>query len=112
AFQQPVVAASASALVILGFVLAFVFFARSARARKARDEAVSRERQLRRQFDAILGTAVEGVIITSSTGEIVLMTEVAGEVLGVSRSDAVGRPLARLPIRVVDEHLRSAMPGE
>src|SRR5690554_4744402 len=40
------------------------------------------------------------------------MTEVAGEVLGVSRSDAVGRPLARLPIRVVDEHLRAALPAD
>ena len=38
AFEQPMVAAIASALVILGFALAFVFFARSSRIRKARDE--------------------------------------------------------------------------
>ena len=112
AFEQPMVAAIASALVILGFVLAFVFFARSSRIRKARDEAVNRERQLRRQFDAILGTAVEGVVIASADGEIVLMTEVAAEVLGVNRADAVGRPLARLPLRAVDEHLRPALPLE
>lgn len=112
AFQQPAVAAFASALVILGFALAFVFFARSARARRARDEAVARERQLRRQFDAILSTAVEGVIITSADGEVVLLTDMAGDVLGVSKDDAVGRPLARLPVRIVDEHLRAALPAD
>jgi diguanylate cyclase (GGDEF)-like protein/PAS domain S-box-containing protein len=106
------VAAIASALVILGFALALVFFARSSRIRKARDEAVTRERQLRKQFDAILGTAVEGVLITSADGDVVLMTEAAGEALGVDRTDAVGRPLARLPLRAVDEHLRPALPAD
>ena len=111
-FQQPVVAAVATALVILGFLLAFIFLGRSSRERRAREEAQHREHNLRRQFEAILGNARDGVVVSSTSGEVQLITEAAAGLLGVDKTDAVGRPVARLPLKAVDERMQPVMPAE
>lgn len=110
--QQPNVAAGAAALVLLGFVVAFFSFVRSGKARRTRDEALKRERSLRQQFDAILSSARDGVIIVSQTGEIAVLTEAAAQMIGVDRAAAVGKALGRLPFKGVDEHMRPVMAHE
>ncbi len=93
--QQPTVAAGAAALVLVGFAIAFFSFVRSGRSRRARDEALRRERSLRKQFDAILSSARDGVIIVAQTGEIAMLTD-------AGRADARRRP--------GDGHWRAAGP--
>ncbi len=110
--QQPNVAAGAAGLVLVGFAIAFFSFVRSGRARRGRDAALRRERSLRKQFDAILSSARDGVIIVSHSGEIAVMTEAAAKMIGVDRAAVAGKPLARLPFRGVDEHTRAVTPQE
>ncbi|MCB2413727.1 EAL domain-containing protein [Demequina sp. TTPB684] len=110
--QQPTVAAGAASLVLVGFALAFFSFVRSGKARRARDEAVKRERSLRRQFEAILSSARDGVLITAQTGEIVVLTDMAAQMIGVDRAAAIGKPLGRLPFKGVDEHMRPVLAHE
>lgn len=110
--QQPNVAAGAAALVLLGFVAAFFSFVRSGKARSTRDEALTRERSLRQQFDAILSSARDGVIIVAQNGEIAVLTEAAAQMIGVDRAAAVGKALSRLPFKGVDEHMRPVMAHE
>lgn len=110
--QQPAVAAGAAALVLVGFAIAFVSFVRSGRARRARDEALRRERGLRKQFEAILSSARDGVIIVAQTGEIAVLTEAAAHMLGVDRASAIGAPLGKLPFKGVDEHMSPVLAHE
>lgn len=105
-FNDPVVAWTATIAVLLLACLALFFFARSRRARIARDQVLARERRLRRQFEAVMSSTRDGVLIVTRTDEIALLSDVAASVLGVSRDDAVGRPLARLGLRVVDDRMR------
>ncbi|WP_082093518.1 putative bifunctional diguanylate cyclase/phosphodiesterase [Demequina sediminicola] len=105
-FDDPAVAWPATAIVLLLACLALFFFARSRRARRARDQILARERHLRRQFDAVMSSTRDGVIIVTRTDEIALLTDVAASVLGVSRDDAVGKPLSRLGLRAVDDRMR------
>src|SRR5690554_873453 len=91
-FEQPAVAITVTALVLVLAGLAFYFFSRSHRARTSRDIALDRERHLRNQFEAVLSSARDDVLIVSQTGEIALVSDVAAKILGVSRADAVGLP--------------------
>ncbi|MBC7297532.1 MAG: EAL domain-containing protein [Demequina sp.] len=110
--QQPHVATGAAVLVLVGFAVAFLSFVRSGRARRARDVALRRERSLRKQFDAILMSARDGVIIVAQTGEIAVLTEAAAQMIGVDRANAVGKALGSLPFKGVDEHMRPVMAHE
>ncbi|WP_291382910.1 EAL domain-containing protein [Demequina sp.] len=110
--QQPHVATGAAVLVLVGFAVAFLSFVRSGRARRARDMALRRERSLRKQFDAILMSARDGVIIVAQTGEIAVLTEAAAQMIGVDRANAVGKALGSLPFKGVDEHMRPVMAHE
>ncbi len=110
--QQPNVAAGAAALVLIGFVIAFFSFVRSGRARRTRDDALQRERSLRKQFDAILSSARDGVIIVAQNGEIAVLTDAAAQMIGVDCASAVGTALGRLPFKGVDEHMRPVLAHE
>lgn len=110
--EQPVVAASAAALMVLGFLLAIVFFVRSSRARAARDAALAREQSVTRQFEAILGSARDGVVVVSARGDVAMITEAAASLLGLDRESSVGKPVLRLPLRAVDEYLRPLFPAD
>ncbi|MFV0633205.1 putative bifunctional diguanylate cyclase/phosphodiesterase [Demequina sp.] len=105
-FEQPVVAVSATLLLLLLAALAFYFFWRSRRARESRDLTLTRERHLRGQFEAVLSSARDGVLIITQADEIALISDVAANILGVNKADAVGLPIARLNLRAVDDQLR------
>lgn len=105
-FEQPAVGITVTALLLALAGLAFYFFSRSHRARTARDTALARERRLRGQFEAVLSSARDGVLIVTQTDEIALISDVGAKVLGVSRADAVGLPIARLNLRAFDEQMR------
>ncbi len=105
-FEQPAVGITVTALVLALAGLAFYFFSRSHRARTTRDIALDRERHLRNQFEAVLSSARDGVLIVAQNGEIALVSDVAAKILEVSRADAVGLPVARLNLRVFDERMR------
>lgn len=102
--ERPNVAASAATLVLLAFVGVFISFIRSGRARSGRDEALRKERSTRKQFEAILSSARDGVMITSRTGEIVVLTEMAAHMMGVDKGLVLGAPLSMLPFKAVDAH--------
>lgn len=110
--QQPDVAAGAAVLVLVGFAIAFISFNRSSKARRARDEALRREQSLRKQFEAILSSARDGVIIVAQTGEVAMLTEAGARMIGVDRATTIGVPLGRLPFNGVDEHMRPVMAHE
>ncbi len=102
--DTPLVAAASAALVIVAFAGVFISFMRSGRARNARDEALRNERATRKQFEAILSSTRDGVVITSRTGDIVVLTASAAHMMGVDKSGALGMPLSMLPFKAVDEH--------
>lgn len=104
-FAQPVFVVIVTALLVVLAACAFFYFWRSGRARKAYRETAERERELRRQFDAVVSSARDGVIVTTATHEVAMISDVAARMLGVRREDVIGRSLARLPIRVVDGNL-------
>lgn len=110
--DRPEVAATTAVLVLVGFLVTFYSFIRSARARRTRDEALARERRLRRQVDAILASARDGVLVTSDAGEVLLVTDVAAQMMGIDKDSVVGRPLSKMPLKAVDEHMRPLMPYE
>lgn len=104
-FERPAVAIPVTLLLLVLAALAGLFFWRSYRARKTRDLALAQELQLRRQFEAVLSSARDGVLIVSHADEVALISDVAAKVLGVARDDAVGVPVSRLNIRAVDEQM-------
>lgn len=107
--EEPAIALVVSGLLVLLAIFSFVSFWRAGKVRAARDAALANERDLRRQFDAVMQSARDGVLITTEDGEIALISDVAAHILGVSREDALGRSLARLPLRAVDEHMRPVL---
>lgn len=110
--ERPAVAITVSALMVVGFALAILFFLRSSKARKAKDEALARERRVTRQFEAILGGSRDGVMVLSEAGQVVMITESAAELLGLGRDDTVGRNVARISLKIVDENLHQVLPAE
>ncbi len=109
ALQDPSAAMAATAVLLVLASIAFVSFWKASRNRAARDQALADERDLRRQFDAVMQSARDGVLITSTSGEIVLLSDAATAILGVNREDVMGKSLARLPLRAVDEHMRPVL---
>ena len=105
-FQQPAVGVTVTTLLLALAGLAFYFFWRSYRARRSRDLALSREKHLRSQFEAVMSSARDGVLIITEAGEIALISDVAANILQLNRADAVGLPITRLSMRAVDEHMR------
>jgi diguanylate cyclase (GGDEF)-like protein/PAS domain S-box-containing protein len=110
--QKPNVAAGAAVLVLLAFAGVFASFIRSGRVRRSRDAALRKEQSMRKQFEAILSSARDGVLITSRTSEIVVLTDMAAHMMGVDKSAVLGTPLGMLPFKAVDEHGRPLLVHE
>ncbi|WP_082100209.1 putative bifunctional diguanylate cyclase/phosphodiesterase [Demequina maris] len=110
-FAQPAFVAGVGALLILLALNAFYFFWRSGRERDARDAALAQERALRRQFEAVMTSSRDGVIIVTQAGEVALVSDTACAILGLRQSDSVGKAVSRLPIRAVDAHMRPMVPA-
>ena len=104
--QEPAFVIAASTLLLAVSILSFVSFYRAGQARKARDAATARATGLRKQLDAVLASARDGVVVTSAAGDILMMSGAAATSLGVSVPDVVGRPVARLGLRTIDEGMR------
>jgi diguanylate cyclase (GGDEF)-like protein/PAS domain S-box-containing protein len=100
--QEPAFIVAASTLLLAVSVMSFVAFHRAGKARVARDAATAQVAGLRKQLEAVLASARDGVVVTSAAGDIIMMSEVAGECLGVSAAEAIGRPVARLGLRAID----------
>ncbi|WP_084631552.1 putative bifunctional diguanylate cyclase/phosphodiesterase [Demequina aestuarii] len=111
-FEQPAVGITVTALLLALAGLAFYFFWRSHRARTSRDIALARERHLRGQFEAVLSSARDGVLIVTQADEIALISDVAATILNVTRADAVGLPIARLNLRAFDEQMHPILMRE
>src|SRR5690554_6443209 len=94
-FETPAVGVTVTVLVLILAALTVYLFSRSRRARGARDIAMARERRLRSQFEAVLSSSRDGVLIVTQSDEIALISDVAAHLLGVDRTEAVGRPIAR-----------------
>ncbi|MDN4477152.1 putative bifunctional diguanylate cyclase/phosphodiesterase [Demequina lignilytica] len=105
-FAQPAFVAGSSALLVVLALAAFYFFWRSGRERVARDTALEQERLLRQQFEAVMTSSRDGIMILTRTGDVALMSDVAAGILGLNAADTTGLPLSRLPLRCVDQHHR------
>ncbi len=105
--QQPVFALAASALLLVVSIISLVSFWRAGKTRAARDAALAAQRELRAQFDAVMTSARDGVVITSPAGEILMMSDAAAHVLGVDKFEVTGRAVARIPVRAIDESMHS-----
>ncbi len=110
--ERPEVVVGTAVLVLIAVAATFYSFVRTARARQTRDDALAREKGLRKQFEAILSSARDGVIVVSHSGEIVLLTDVAAEMIGVDRTAVLGSGLSKLQIHAVDEHMRPLLAYE
>ncbi|WP_430867054.1 putative bifunctional diguanylate cyclase/phosphodiesterase [Demequina aurantiaca] len=111
-FEQPGFVVAVAGLLVVLAVFAFYYFWRSSRERRAHDAALAHERELRQQFDAVLSSARDGVIITRASGDVAMVSDMAAHILGLSASDALGKPVMRLPIRMVDAHMRPLLVNE
>ena len=101
--QQPAFVIVASTLLLAVSVMSFVSFSRAARARAARDAANARAAGLRKQLEAVLASSRDGVVVTSTSGDILMMSDAAALSLGVTVREVIGRPVARLGLRTIDE---------
>ncbi|WP_082095907.1 putative bifunctional diguanylate cyclase/phosphodiesterase [Demequina flava] len=106
AITEPAVAWTGTITVLVLAFFALFFFWRSRRARIARDQVMARERKLQRQFEAVMSSTRDGILIVTQTDEIALLSDVAANVLSIDREEAVGKPLSRLGMRVVDDRMR------
>ncbi|WP_297081954.1 bifunctional diguanylate cyclase/phosphodiesterase [uncultured Demequina sp.] len=112
ALETPAVAVGATIAVLALAGLALLSFWRSYRARTARDQILAREKRLRRQFDAVLSSARDGVMIVAENDEIALLSDAAATILGVTQADAVGVQVGRLNLRALDDQLRPILVRE
>ena len=60
-------------------------------------------RELRHRYDALQSVTKEGVLVQSLTGRVLDMSERAAEILGIDAASSVGRPIADLPIVLLNE---------
>ncbi|WP_082091991.1 putative bifunctional diguanylate cyclase/phosphodiesterase [Demequina pelophila] len=111
-FDRPAaVAAFAALLVVLAAVAGYSFW-RSSRERCAREAVVAQEARLRSQFEAVMAHTRDGVLISTLSGDVALVSDVAAAILGIDPAEVVGRPVARLPLRVVDAKSQPLGPAE
>ena len=99
----------ATALLVVLAGSAFFYFWRSGKARKAHAEAAQRERELRRQFEAVVSSTRDGVLVLTESGEVAMISDVAARMLGLRRDDAIGRLVPKLPVRVVDPNMHQIL---
>jgi len=105
-FSQPVFIVIATGLLVALAGCAFFYFWRSARARKAHEEVSRRERELRRQFEAVVESTRDGILVLTDTQDIAMISDVAARMLGVRRDEVIGKSLTRLSLRTVDPNLQ------
>src|SRR5690606_16356568 len=103
---QPVFIVIATGLLVALAGCAFFYFWRSARARKAHEEVSRRERELRRQFEAVVESTRDGILVLTDTQDIAMISDVAARMLGVRRDEVIGKSLTRLSLRTVDPNLQ------
>ncbi|WP_084626669.1 putative bifunctional diguanylate cyclase/phosphodiesterase [Demequina aurantiaca] len=111
-FQQPSFVVAVTCLLVVLALAAFYYFWRSHKEREAHDDALIHERELRQQFDAVMSSARDGVIISRSTGEIAMISDMAAHILGLNAADAVGKPMMRLPVRALDAQMHPLLVNE
>lgn len=111
-FQQPGFVVVVVCLLVVLAAFAFYYFWRSSRERQAHAEASLHERELRAQFDAVMSSARDGVIITRANGEVAMISDMAAHILGVQATDAVGKQVMRLALRMVDAQMRPLLVNE
>ena len=107
--SQPAFVVIAAALLVILAACAFFYFWRSGRARKAHAEATRRERELRRQFEAVVSSTRDGVLVVTESLEVAMISDVAARMLGLKRDDAIGKSLAKLSVRVVDPNMHQIL---
>jgi len=112
ALQQPGVAPALMVLLVLLAGSAFVSTWRAHHASRARHRARALAQQRGAEYSALVELSRDGVLITSADGQIVELSPAAAQILGVDRDDSLGRMLARLPLRAVDEHMRPLLVQE
>ncbi len=104
--QSPAFVVATSALLLIMTVVGLVAVANARRARKDRDEASALAAASASELRGLMETLREGVVLTSATGEVLMLSTSAGAILGIERQDVAGRPIARLPVRAVDALMR------
>lgn len=92
------------AVVAIGALVTVLFLLRRERAQARRNaELVRVARQLNRRYDALQRVTSEGVVVQSMDGHVVDLSERAAQILGVTRQDAVGMPVSKLPVVLLDD---------
>ena len=107
--SQPTFVVIATALLVILAACAFFYFWRSGKARKAQAEAARRERELRRQFEAVVSSTRDGVLVVTESLEVAMISDVAARMLGLKRDDAIGKSLSKLAVRVVDPNMHQIL---
>ena len=105
-FSQSTFVVIATALFVILAACAFFYFWRSSRARKAWAETSERERELRRQFEAVVSSTRDGIIVITASHEVAMISDVAARMVGVTRDEAIGKLIYRLPVRIVDANVQ------
>ena len=107
--SQPTFVVIATALLVILAACAFFYFWRSGKARKAQAEAARRERELRRQFEAVVSSTRDGVLVVTESLEVAMISDVAARMFGLKRDDAIGKSLSKLAVRVVDPNMHQIL---
>ncbi len=104
--HNPAFVVALSALLLVMTVIGFLALASSRKARKAEGVATAREQASLNQLHGLMESLKEGVVLTSATGEVIMISPSAAAILGLESHDVKGRPVARLPVRAVDALMR------
>jgi diguanylate cyclase (GGDEF)-like protein/PAS domain S-box-containing protein len=104
---SPLTIALVAAVVVLGAATAWLIVSgrRDARERAARSGV------LERRLAAVLASGRDGVVVHSTTGQVLLANGVAGRIVDLGARQLVGRQVTDLPVRWVTEHGHDVAPA-
>lgn len=100
--REPAFLVVVCVLLVFMSVVGLFALGSARRAREALWGSAEGQRQARSQIEGVLASLREGVVVTSSSGEVILISDSAVAILGIPNGDVIGRPLSRLPIRAID----------
>ena len=98
-------------VAVLAVVAAGVLAARGRAASARAENDRARVRALTGRLEALTDLTGTGLLVLSSDGRVVEMGDRAARVLGLGPGDVVGRPVAELPVALVDEAGGPVHPG-
>ncbi len=105
------VIAALAALLVVGLGLGALLLLSERRRREAVGQSAAAVGAAERRLAAALAAGRDGIVVHSADGRVVMVSQEAAFVLGVSPAEAVDKPVHLLPVRWVTEQGQDVAPG-